>query len=217
MDMESWIKRHALGVLVRQASAAVKELKPDGIEANVFWYHLDGLVKEGMIVKVARGRYTLTPAGEQYVGAYSTSTHTRSEYIKTVIMLYAKAGGSYLMYKWSRQPFLGMVGFVQDHVPLGRSLADGLVEAMDDKLNSSATPMYMTSVLVRVEHEGKLVSHMNVMVYGVNVRDIILPYEGRNGTAFVGKIEEFKTMVGLRELFESIEISDGQQEFILTY
>ena len=83
----SWIQKHVLLVLIRHRTARVKELMPSDIAANLFAYHLDGLVATKLVEKAGRGVYTLTPKGEKFVGSFSTALDRQVENIKTVVML----------------------------------------------------------------------------------------------------------------------------------
>lgn len=217
--MLSWIQKYALLVLLRQDAATVRQMRPADVEANLFAYHLDGLLSDGYVQKISRGTYALTAKGERLVGAFSTATNAANEYIKTVIVLYAKTTDDrYLMFRWSRQPYLSKVGLLHDHLPLGRSLKDGLVEATTDKLNVSVTPDYMTSVLVKIEHDGELVTHMNALVYRVELTGIVLPYRSRNGTAFLGTLDGKDDMMdGLPELLSSLAPRTGPRDATLRY
>jgi len=87
MEM-SWIQRYALMVLLRGETARVKDMSPADVPANLFSYHLDGLVTGKYITKSQRGVYVLTTKGLKLAGTFSTATLRPTENIKTVIMLY---------------------------------------------------------------------------------------------------------------------------------
>lgn len=206
-------------VLARSEHASIREMKPEEVESNLFSYHLNGLVGEGYITKTGRGVYTLTPKGHKLIGSFSTATNTQQENIKTVVMLYGKThDGHYLFFQWSRQPYINRVTLLHDRMPLGKSLENGIQDATFDKLGMELKPRYMTSVLIKITHDGELVSHMNALVYSVNVENIELPYQSRNGKAFLASLEDLDNkMEGLDELVEALSTQSQQKEFYLTY
>lgn len=210
----SWIQRHALQVLIRQASARPVELCPPDVAANLFAYHLDRLVASGYVVKSGRGLYTLTSKGQKLAGTISTQTTAPAENIKTVIMLYAKTPAGYLLFRWSRQPYLGTVTPVYDRMSFGVSLDEAIKTALRDKLGVVVPVTYRATALVKIRHGEMQVSHMNALVYGVDVANLDLPTTTRNGEAFVGDIS---MMDGVRDFLMRIEDGDTAFESIWRY
>lgn len=201
----SWIQKHVLLVLIRQRTARVKDLLPQDMPANQFAYHLDGLVDSGVITKQARGTYMLTAKGQKLVGTFSTALDKQVENIKTVVLLYAKRGDEYLLFRWSRQPYLNEVTPLYDRVPLGKSLIDGINSALDDKLGERRSVTFKTSALVKVTHEDTIISHMNALVYEVDIEGVTLPHVSRNGEAFVGNVTTANVMDGVIRFFEGLD------------
>ncbi len=213
----NWIQRYALNILIRRESARLSELCPPDIANNLFVYHLDGLVKAKYLQKTARGVYKLTATGQKLAGLYSTSTGREADNIKTVIVLYGRTGDQYLLFRWSRQPYFGKVTLPHDRMPLGKSLQDGISSAINDKLGAEVPVDFKTSCLIRIEHDGELISHMNALVYQVDIQSLELPFVGRNGEAYLGMIDDVDTMSGLQGLVEAIESSSDPFEIIMTY
>src|SRR5690606_2319965 len=97
------------------------------------------------------------------------------EYIKTVVLLYGKLGDRYLLYRWSRQPYLGYVTPPHKQVPRGVSLQNGIISALDEKLGSRQPITYRTSSLITILHNDEVVSHLNALIYEVSVEEVDLP------------------------------------------
>lgn len=213
----SWIQRHALLVLLRTESARVKDLIPPDIAANLFAYHLDGLVVAKVIEKSARGTYRLTTKGQKLAGKFSTATHAQTEEIKTVIMLYAKRGDSFLLFRWSRQPYMGKITPLYDRVPLGKSLQDGINSALDDKLGRRLPVIYKQSVLIKIMTDGEMISHMNALVYELNLGEAAIPFTGRNGEAILAPLDYPGMMNGVAEFLRHIEGASPPFESIWNY
>jgi ADP-ribose pyrophosphatase YjhB (NUDIX family) len=199
MEM-SWIQRHALMVLLRGETARVKDMCPTDVPANLFSYHLDGLVTGKYIIKSERGVYKLTTKGLKLAGAFSTATLRPTENIKTVVMLYGERDGKVLLFRWSRQPYLGEVTLPYDRMAHGTALSDGVRTALIDKIGSEQPATYMTSLLVKIMHDDELVSHMHALVYQVNCDNITLPFVGRNGEAFFGDMQASDIIDGVGQV-----------------
>lgn len=201
----SWIQRHALTVLLRHESARIKDMTPPDVAANLFSYHLDGLIAAKLIEKTARGQYQLTARGQQLAGKFSTLTGKMSEDIKTVVMLYAKVGEEFLLFRWSRQPYLGKVTPVYSRLAKGGSLKDEIHACMAEKVGAELPYEFIESRLIQIIHKqsGAVISHMNAYIYRVDIGAAALPHSSRNGTAFVAAKDE-SMMDGVLEMLQDI-------------
>lgn len=213
----SWIQQHALLVLLRNEAVRVKDLTPTDVPANLFSYHLEGLIVAGYVKKTARGIYQLTPRGESFAGSYSTETKSHVKDIKTVIMFYGKKDEKYLLFKWSRQPYLHAITLPHDRLAFGQTLTTGLQKAAQDKLGAQIGVKYKTNMMVKIKHGDNLISHMNALVYEVDVNTLILPFTSRNGELLLSELADVAHMKGLKELIAAIESESPTAEAILCY
>lgn len=213
----SWIQRYALMALLRAESVRVKDMIPPDVTANLFSYHLDGLLVAKLIEKTGRGTYALTTKGQKFAGKFSTLTNYQAEEIKTVIMLYAKQGDDYLLFRWSRQPYLDKVTPLYDRVPLGKSLHDGIHSALHDKLGVELPVMFKTAALIKIMKDGEVVSHMNAYIYEIDGGALHLPCDTRNGTAFFADAEDEYVMQGVSDFLEKVERANEPFEAIWQY
>ncbi len=217
--MLSWIQRHALMVLIRKDGASVKELRPADVPNNLFAYHLENLVKDGYIVKAGRGVYSLTDKGLKLIGSFSTKTSTQQDNLKTVILLFSiNDKNETLLFRWNRQPYIGKVTLPYDRVHFSKSLEESLNDAMTEKLGKVVPISYVSNVLLKIQHDDELISHMNALVYKVDAIELSLPFSARNGEAFWGKISETKdSMDGLSNLAQHINEAREPKEIILKF
>lgn len=214
----SWIQRYALLVLLRRESARVKDLCPRDVAANLFSYHLDGLISADVVEKSARGVYRLTTKGQKLAGTFSTLTERVSENIKTVVMLYGKRNDEYLLFRWSRQPYLNKVTPLYDRMPLGKSLEEGIFSALHDKLDDEALPVtFLSAALVKIMHNDVLISHMNALVYRVELPADFFSYTSRNGEAFMTTTDELDVMDGVTEFLTSVEVGQSPRDYTWRY
>lgn len=212
----SWIQQHALSILLRQEQARAIELCPRDIAPNLFSYHLERLVATGYVQKMARGTYSLTTKGHKLAGTFSTNTGKQTENIKTVIMFYAKTCDGNLVFRWSRQPYLGYVTPVYDRLGFDASLDNGLQAAMLDKLGQVVDATYKANAFIKIVHEEETISHMSAYIYEVNSEQLKLPFVGRNGEVLVVG-GELKMMEGVAEFLERIACQNTAFDAIWRY
>lgn len=206
----SWIQRHILLVLIRTSAARAKDLLPPDIPANQFVYHLEGLIARKYVYKLSRGTYALTPKGETLAGTFGTALNKQVENIKTVVMLYGKIDQRYLLFRWSRQPYLGFVTLPHERLGLGITLEKGIVSALDNKLGARRPVSFKTSVLIKIIHSGELVSHLNAFVFEVSLEGMQFPSDMRNGQVLVGVPNETnKVMDGVETFLLKLETATG--------
>ena len=161
--MKSWIQDYALQRLLRSESVALKEIIPDGVEPNLFSYHLKQLIADKYVMSPTRGIYTLTAQGHAHVGSLSTKTFRSAPSPKSVVLLYAKNDDKLLFWRWSRQPYLGKVTFPHTRISIDQDIGEALGAALEEKLSlpPDTSLTFRTTGMIRIYTEGVLVSHMN--------------------------------------------------------
>lgn len=215
--LSSWIQEYIIVQLLRNSTARRKDLCPEGIESNLFTYHLDKIVTGGLITKTDRGIYSLTSRGQRYAGTMSTATNHATESIKTVVMMFGKHGDGYLMFRWSRQPYLGKATPLYDRVPYGKSMQDGINSALNDKLGQHIPVRFLTSALIKIYHKDFLITHMNTLIYYVSTKNIELPHQSRNGEAYISTLNSENLMDGVPEFLDKVEHAKQPFESLWRY
>lgn len=201
--MVSWIEKHAFSVMLRQESASIKDMRPVDMPANQFSYHLNNLIQQGYVQKIDRGNYGLTPAGLQYAGTMSTATDGHHDNLKTVIILYGRtADGRVALFRWSRQPYIRKVTLPHDRMAYDANLDAAVATACIDKLGKEVVAEFKTSAIIKVMHQGQIVSRMHGLVYEFNPNDVSFPHEARNGT------------LSLIQPGECVDLMDGVTDFV---
>lgn len=213
----SWIQTYVLVRLLRVQTAPMKTLIPTDVPANQFSYHLKGLIAKGLVSKESRGVYSLTVEGQKIASTFSTSSNSVVKDVKTVILFYAKKKDQYLLFRWSRQPYLGQVTLPHDRVGFEKSLDDSVVDAAKDKLGQQVPCTYQTTILIKIYSGSVLVSSMTALVFAADISEVSLPLSSRNGEAFLGKLGEQFVVNGLESLIEAIESNSPLSEVRLTY
>jgi len=100
------IQKHILDVLMYQKVARFKDLRPPRVDTNLFTYHLNSLVKLGMVGKV-EGGYALSTTGLSYVDRVSSENKTIRTQPKIISMLVVQnSEGDILLQRRTKQPYI---------------------------------------------------------------------------------------------------------------
>lgn len=100
------IQKHIIDVLMYTEVARFRDLRPLRVDTNLFTYHLNGLVKSGMIIKT-EGGYTLSGEGLAYVDRVSTEKKVIRTQPKIITMLLVQnSEGDVLLQRRDKQPYI---------------------------------------------------------------------------------------------------------------
>lgn len=100
------IQKYIINVLMYRETARFRDLRPPKTETNLFSYHLNLLLKSGLINKTAAG-YKLSSAGLSYVDRVSGEKQTIRRQPKIITMLLVQnSDGEVLLQKRGKQPYI---------------------------------------------------------------------------------------------------------------
>lgn len=100
------IERSILAYLMTHQYARFRDLKPTGVETNLFTYHLKLLQKNDYVTKTDQG-YTLSRRGLVYVDRISTEKMRLRTQPKIITMLLVQDGyGKVLLQRRTKQPYI---------------------------------------------------------------------------------------------------------------
>ncbi len=100
------IQKYILDVLMYKNAARFRDLRPPKVDTNLFTYHLNSLVKSGMVSKVDSG-YALSTKGLSYVDRVSSEDKTIRTQPKIITMLVIQNGeGDVLLQRRTKQPYI---------------------------------------------------------------------------------------------------------------
>lgn len=111
--LDHHLQRQILYTLVTNPEVRFSKLKPSGIDSNVFTYHLQQLIKQGLVTKTEDGSYKLTALGKS---AGINSTETAESILRqahsVLFMAASNKSGDYLLRRRLAHPVYGKLGFV---------------------------------------------------------------------------------------------------------
>ena len=163
--MLSWIQYHILLELTRHATRRYSQLRPRDVEGNLFTYHLQGLMRDGLIEKTER-HYQFTRKGLQFASTLSLETgKTRQQPQILNAIICQNNAQEYLMIRWRRQPALGLVSFPHGMMHYGEKASDMAAQELAEKAGLTAELIYRGDVYIRVMQDDICERHMLVHVF----------------------------------------------------
>jgi ADP-ribose pyrophosphatase YjhB (NUDIX family) len=155
-----YLQQNIIKILATRESARYSEIKPKTIESNHFLYHLNQLIKEGMVSKLADKSYILSDKGKSYIDSVSFSSFKVRSQPKIVNLLVCKNDkGQYLLYKRVHQPFIGQVGFPYGKIHLGETIGESSQRELRELTGLSAKLTHRGDAYVTVFHGDVLITH----------------------------------------------------------
>lgn len=168
------IQKHIVRVLMYKDRARFSELRPSGVDTNLFTYHLKQLIKEGYLKKVDT-LYTLSSFGLSYVDRISSETGSIRRQPKIISMLVVQnSDGQVLLQKRTKQPYIdcwtlpyGKTHIDDDSILVGASREVGEKPGLSDQVLRHVGDGY-----IRVYGGGAILSSTLVHVFRFETDDI---------------------------------------------
>lgn len=170
----SWIQYHILVELVRYGTRRYSELRPQGVEGNLFAYHLKGLMSEQLIEKSDTQQYQLTTKGLQVVSTLSLETGRvrRQPQILNALICHNDKG-EYLWSRWRREPNMSKVSFPHGMLHYGEALSEAAARELREKAALEGELSYRGDVYVRGMIGDTVDRHMLVHLFEVaNAKEV---------------------------------------------
>jgi ADP-ribose pyrophosphatase YjhB (NUDIX family) len=163
--MTSWIQNHILLELTRHAARRYSELRPRDVEGNLFLYHLNGLIGDGLVEKTDNV-YRLSVKGTQFAGTLSLETgKTRLQPKILVAVSCVNGQGEHLLVRWHRQPNIGQVSFPHGMMHFGETAADMAALELAEKAGLVAEFTYRGAAYVRGWRKDLIDRHMLIHLF----------------------------------------------------
>ena len=168
------IQKHIIDVLMYTEVARFRDLRPPRTDTNLFSYHLNALIKLGLVYKLETG-YTLTTNGLSYVDRVSTQKRMIRIQPKIISMLLIQnSEGDILLQRRTKQPYINAWT-----LPYGKiHIDDVTLEAaaqreVAEKLGIVDQPLTHAGVCyIRVRAGDKILSTTTAHIFKFNRDDI---------------------------------------------
>ena len=101
------IQKHILKVLTYTEVARFRDMRPKGVDSNLYNYHLKLLIKEGLVSKGEAG-YTLSPQGMRFADHVSVEKYEYRQQPKLLTKLvYVNDKNEIILWPKYKQPYIG--------------------------------------------------------------------------------------------------------------
>lgn len=115
-------------LLFRPAAGYSALQKPTGLASDHFNFHIARLVELGLVEKVARGQYRLTPRGKEYANRLDTDNNTIERQPKVAVILALERNRSgqleYVFQERLKNPYFGFWGLPSGKVRWGETITE---------------------------------------------------------------------------------------------
>lgn len=168
------IQKHILGVLLRQRTARFSEMRPSRTDSNLYSYHLNQLLKGGLVTKT-EGGYTLDAAGLVYADRLNADKLFVRPQPKIVTMLVVQnSEGDVLLYKRNKQPYIDKwtLPHGKIHIDDPSLLAAAQREAVDKLGLENQNMRHVGDCYIRVQNEDTLMTVTLAHVFVFNRDDV---------------------------------------------
>lgn len=196
-----FIQKHILRTLSACKWARFRDMKPEGVESNLYNYHLKLLLKGEMVDKVDGKGYRLGPDGLRFVDHVSLKKFEPRWQPKLLTMIVAvNAKNEILMWPKYKQPFIGLW-----------SLPSGKMHYDDPTIEAAVR----REISYFSAEEPKNLEHKGVIEFRGKIRDKVVSHTiAHVFAADLGKIEhDHAKYIPLSDR-RSLEMSPGTREII---
>ncbi len=148
------------------------QLRPKGIESNHFAYHLEQLVKTGLVAKHDKG-YSLTTEGLAFAdrASHHNMTIRKQPHIVSTIDITNEKGET-LLFKHAYQPYLNLVGFPQGRLHYEERVAEAAQRELSEKTGLKDIPLkHRGIVYIYATKQGADISKIAANVFSGTVKD----------------------------------------------
>jgi ADP-ribose pyrophosphatase YjhB (NUDIX family) len=212
------MQRDILRRLLTAPMLRFKDLKPQGMESNIFMYHLKTLIKQDLLYKTDAG-YTLTSKGKHFVDRTNLQSLSIRIQPKLITILFIeRPDGKMAILERLHQPFLDYKGFPSGKVHYGESLSDAATRELHEKTGLSGVGLDLRGTFImRFTNGDEVVNHIIGYVYSGSVANKVeLDFENQYFRSYWGKKEELFTdnrFKGPPELFTLLEKTPQNELF----
>lgn len=157
-----FIQSHILDSLVQAKTLRNRDMRPPGVESNLYQYHLLQVQRDGYVTKTPNG-YTLTGLGLAYADRHSVPLKKPRPQPKIVTVLFVTdPAGRIAMKPKIRQPFIGDLSVPFGKLHLQETIAAAVEREMTEKLG-------FAEGIEQMRHIGS--AHITLMQGDVTVSD----------------------------------------------
>lgn len=210
MQIEHWLQKEIISALLGVDVLPFSKLKPQGVESNLFMYHLRRLMAQDMVVKIAGG-YQLTPKAKAFVDRASLSSLLiRLQPKMLTILSVQRPDGKYAILEHLHQPYLHWLAYPSGKVHYGEDIHAAAVRELHEKTGLTNVDLSLRgNIFIRFfssKDPKEVVNHVCGYVFsGTTTQVDATEYATKNFRSFWGDEQLLhgpKTFQGNKEIAE---------------
>jgi ADP-ribose pyrophosphatase YjhB (NUDIX family) len=176
--IEHHIQKEILQRLIFAPSLRFSELKPEGMESNIFMYHLKQLISQKFVRKTDDGYYCLSTNGMTYADGLSFKTGKPRQQPKVVSMI-ALLGpdGAWLLARRKVQPFIGKLMLISGKQHFGEDPLQHATRELHEKTGLEVGLRRRGLADIRTYAGDDIMTHITAHIYSAQTDDMPLPQE----------------------------------------
>lgn len=209
------IQRKILGLLMHAPSLTYAQMRPKGVESNHFAYHLEQLVKAGIIAKSDRS-YTLTTEGLALADRVSHGDMAirKQPHIVTTIHI-TNSQGQVLLFRHAFQPYIDMIGFPQGRTHYDERVGQAASRELFEKTGLQDVELSQRGIVyISAARGGQNISKIIAHVFSGAAEDgqetaLVNPQQGACAWYDWTSLKAARCMPGFWQLKTLLDTSDG--------
>lgn len=210
-----YIQRKIITLLMRTPTVTYAQLRPKGVESNHFAYHLEQLVKTGLVSKQDRA-YSLTATGLALVDRVShkdISVRKQPHIVTTIAITNGK--GEMPLFKHMFQPYLGLIGFPQGRLHYEERLPEAATRELSEKVGLQGIPLKLRGIVyIYTTKQDQVISKIAAHVFSGSVTGTpaLTTSDPAKGSSFWGDPDDYteqQCMPGFWHIKTALAKNDG--------
>lgn len=176
--IEHHIQKEILQRLIFAPSLRFSELKPEGMESNIFMYHLKQLIVQRFVAKSADGSYRLSTKGMTYADGLSFKTGKPRQQPKVVSMIALQGpGGTWLFARRKVQPFIGRYMLISGKQHFGEDALEHATRELREKTGIDVALQRRGLADIRTYSGDEIMTHIVGHIYSAHMGGTVSPPE----------------------------------------
>lgn len=219
--MELEIHEHQsiiLRELLFKPQARFRDLNKANISSDLFTFHLNKLVKEGLIIKDS-GKYTLSTEGKEFANRMDTESLKQEKQAKIGVALHAvrmvKGKREYLIHQRLKEPFFGWYGSHTGKIRWGEQPMETAQREFLEE--TGLTGDFIHKGIVHILHfhrDGRLLEDKYFFVYKIENTKGVLMETVKEGKNIWMSEKEFRKLKETFATYEEISEVIDSKKFI---
>ncbi|HET8671675.1 MAG TPA: NUDIX hydrolase [Candidatus Saccharimonadales bacterium] len=213
------IQRKILSLLMHAPALRYAQLRPMGIESNHFAYHLEQLIRGGLIAKQDKD-YLLTSEGLALADRIShgdIAVRKQPHIVTTICVTNDK--GEIALFRHTFQPYLQLVGFPQGRLHYDEDIQSAAVRELFEKTGLQGISLiHRGMAYIHARKSGvdisRLMAHVFTgVVQGTPALSTAMPLKGKPFWSAVDDLDGSTCMPGFWEIKKLLDEPPGQLFF----